>query len=128
MRKSLVWIAMFFALAPFAAAQRLPELATPSNYKLTIDVNLDKENFTGEEAITIQVPKPTTTIVLNAAEITFAEVTARAKGYTETAKVSTDEDKQMATFKFGLPVPAGEAILHIRYTGILNGQMRGLYL
>ena len=128
MRKTLSFVAFILALVPVARAQRLPELATPENYKLTIDVNLDKENFTGDETIAIHVLKPTSTIVLNAAEITFAETTISAGGKMQTAKVTPDEDKQMATLAFEQPLAAGSATLHIRYTGILNGQLRGLYL
>src|SRR6201997_4261183 len=128
MRKTLAFLAFVPMLVPVARAQRLPELATPENYKLTIDVNLEKENFTGDETIAIRVLKPTSTIVLNAAEITFAETTISAGGKTQTAKVTPDEDKQMATLAFEQPLPACPATLHIRYTGILNDQLRGLYL
>jgi aminopeptidase N len=128
MRKTLSFVAFILALAPVAGAQRLPELATPENYQLTIDVNLDKENFTGDETIAIRVLKPTSTIVLNAAEITFGEATITAGGKTQTAKVTPDENKQMATLAFEQLLAAGAATLHIRYTGILNGQLRGLYL
>src|SRR5580700_4548302 len=128
MRKTLSFVAFILALAPLARAQRLPELAAPDNYQLTIDVNLEKENFTGDETIAIHVLKPTSTIVLNAAEITFAEVSATAAGKTQTAKVTPDEEKQMATLAFDQPLPEGPAELRIRYTGILNGQLRGLYL
>src|SRR6202040_2706320 len=128
MRKSLSFVVFILALALAAGAQRLPELATPENYQLTIDVNLDEENFTGDETIAIRVLKPTSTIVLNAAEITFGEATITAGGKTQTAKVTPDEDKQMATLALEQPLAAGAATLHIRYTGILNGQLRGLYL
>ena len=128
MRKIVSFLALIWMLAPLAGAQRLPELATPENYRLAIDVNLDKENFTGDESITIRVLKPTSSIVLNAAEITFAEATISVGGKTQTAKITPDEDKQMATLAFDQPLSAGPATLHIRYTGILNGQLRGLYL
>jgi aminopeptidase N len=128
MRKTLFFVALILAIAPLGAAQRLPEIATPENYQLTIALNFDKENFTGDESIAIRVLKPTSTIVLNAAEITFAEVTVTSAGKTQNAKVTSDEDKQMATLALDQPLPAGPATIHIRYTGILNGQLRGLYL
>jgi aminopeptidase N len=128
MRKTLPFVALILAFGPVARAQRLPELATPENYRLTIDVNLDKESFTGDETITIRVPRPTTKIVLNAAEITFVQASATAAGKTQTAKATPDEEKQMATLAFDQPLPEGPAELHIHYTGILNGQLRGLYL
>ena len=57
MRKTLLFVAFILALVPVARAQRLPELATPDNYQLTIDVNLEKENFTGDETIAIRHPQ-----------------------------------------------------------------------
>ena len=128
MRKTLSFVALILIFAPLSSAQRLPELATPDHYQLTIAVNFDKENFTGDETIDLRVLKPTPAIVLNAAEITFGEATITAGGKTQTAKVTPDEDKQMATLTFAQPLAAGPASLHIRYTGILNGQLRGLYL
>lgn len=128
MRKTLSFVALILAMAPVAGAQRLPEIATPEKYQLTIGINFEKENFTGDETIDIRILKPTSTIVLNAAEITFADATVTSAGQTQTAKVTPDEDKQMATFAFDKPLTAGPASLHIRYTGILNGQLRGLYL
>ncbi len=128
MRKTVSFVALILALAPVVAGQRLPEIATPEKYQLTVALDFDKENFTGDETIDVRVPKPTSTIVLNAAEITFAEVTVTAAGKTQTAKVTPDEDKQMATLALDQPLAAGPATIHICYTGILNGQLRGLYL
>jgi len=128
MRKTLSFVALILTFAPLAAAQRLPEIATPENYQLTVALDFDKENFTGDETIAARVLKPTSTIVLNAAEITFADVTVTASGKSQTAKVTPDEDKQMATLALDQPIAAGPATIHIRYTGILNGQLRGLYL
>jgi len=52
-------------------AQRLPELARPVNYKLTFGPDFEKNIFTGQETISIQILKPTSEIILNAAEIDF---------------------------------------------------------
>ncbi|MGB0034695.1 MAG: M1 family metallopeptidase [Candidatus Acidiferrales bacterium] len=121
-------LAAILAVAPIAAAQRLPELATPEHYQLTIATDFEKEKFSGDETIQIRVLKPTSSITLNAAEITFAEVTIASGGQTQTAKVTPDEKNEMASFAVEKPLPAGPATIHIRYTGILNGQLRGLYL
>jgi aminopeptidase N len=65
-------------LALPAWAQRLPDTVSPVHYEITVAPDLAAAKFTGEETITVRVSKPTTTIVLNAAEITFDEVTVRA--------------------------------------------------
>ena len=109
-------------------ARRLPGGVTPQRYQLTIATNFDKENFAGEETIEVRIEKPTSAITLNALEITFGYVTITSGGQTQTAKVSLDEKNEQATLTVEMPLAAGPATIHIRYTGILNGQMRGLYM
>ena len=128
MKKAILCISAYLALVPAAQAQRLPELATPEHYQLAITPNFDKDNFEGDETIEIRVLKPTPKIVLNSAEITFGEVTITSGGRAQTAKVTPDEKAESATLAVETPLAAGPAQIHIRYTGILNGQLRGLYL
>ncbi len=116
-----------FALAAFgctAYGQRLPAGAVPQHYTLALTPDLKAATFTGDETIAVQLAAPSNTITLNAAEITFQSVTAGG----QTAQVSEDKGKEQATFTFPQPLPAGQAQLHIRYAGILNGQLRGFYL
>jgi aminopeptidase N len=119
-----------FALATFsvAVAQRLPEVATPENYKLTFTPDLETATFEGDETISIRVLKPTSEITLNAVDIDFHEVTIRSGGNTQKAKVRAEKDKEIAVLTVEKPLAAGAATIHITYTGILNGEMRGLYL
>jgi len=128
MRRVLGFLAAFLSVAFAARAQRLPELATPEHYQITVAPDLDKETFTGEETIDIRVLQPTSSIVLNAAEIKFTEATIRSGGQTQTAKVTLDDAKETATLALEKPLPAGPATIHIRYAGILNGQLRGFYI
>ena len=72
--------------------------------------------------------QPASTITLNAAEIAFQSVTITASGKEQTATVTLDNDKQQATFTVPDTLPAGNATLHIHYTGILNNELRGFYL
>src|SRR6266480_792846 len=115
-------------VASLATAQRLPELAIPENYKLQFAPDFDKDNFTGEETIQIRVLKPTSQIVLNSAEIEFQEATVSGGSAHQTAKVTLDKEKEMATLAFDKEIQPGLASLHIKYTGILNDELRGLYL
>ncbi len=78
-------------MAAFAAAQRLPEIATPENYKLDLAPDFEHDNFDGHETIQIRVLKPTTEIVLNAAEIEFREASVTSGGSTQKAKVTSDK-------------------------------------
>jgi len=121
---------LFFASTAFflAAAQRLPEVATPENYKLTFTPNLEKATFAGDETISIRVLKPTSEITLNAVDIDFHEVTITSGGKTQSAKLTPEKDKEMVVLTVEKPLAAGAATVHITYTGILNDEMRGFYL
>ena len=116
-------------LAPQAAlAQRLPDSVVPIHYDITVAPDLAAAKFTGEETIRVRIARPLSAITLNAAEITFADVVVRAGGKTQTAAVTLDAAKEQATFTVPAPLEAGEAEIDVRYTGILNNDLRGLYL
>src|SRR5580765_2960123 len=111
-----------------AAAQRLPESATPENYKLAFTRDLENAKFEGDETISVRVLKPTSEITLNAVDLDFHEVTIASGGATQKAKVTPDKEKEMVVLSVEKPLTAGKATIHITYTGILNNEMRGLYL
>jgi aminopeptidase N len=121
----LTFLALTFSLA---AAQRLPEVARPENYKLTFAPDVDKASFEGDETIAIEVLKPTSAITLNAVDIDFHDVTIVAGGAMQKAKVTPEKEKEMVVLSVEKPIAAGPATIHITYTGILNNEMRGLYL
>ena len=128
MKRILAVLAFALTTLSLAAAQRLPEVAAPENYKLTFTPDLDKATFEADETISIRVLKPTSEITLNAVEIEFHEVTITSGGNTQKARVTPDKAKEMVVLAVEKPLPAGAAIVHITYTGILNSEMRGLYL
>ena len=115
MRKiGLPVILLLPSLCLMANAQRLPDNAAPDGYRITLAPNFQKDNFTGDETIQIRVLKPTANLVLNALDIEFQEATISAGGRTQTAKVSVDSVKQMATLSLAKPLAAGPATVHIR--------------
>jgi aminopeptidase N len=125
-----IFAAVTFAAAAlsFASAQRLPETATPENYKLTFTPDLEKATFEGDETIAIRVLKPTSEITLNAVEIDFHDVSITSGGSTQKAKVTPEKDNEMVVLSVDKPLSAGPATIHVSYSGILNNEMRGLYL
>ena len=127
--KRILAVTTFFVLTiSLATAQRLPETARPENYKLTFAPDLDKATFEGDETITLRVLKPTSEITLNSADIDFHEVTITSGGVAQKAKVTAEKDKEMVVLSVEKPLAAGPATIHITYAGILNSEMRGLYL
>jgi aminopeptidase N len=115
-------------IANNAVAQRLPDGVVPIHYDLTFAPDLAAAKFTGDERIRVQLARPSASVVLNAAEIAFGEVTVTAGGSTQRATVTVDEAKEQATLTVPSSLPAGEAEISIKYTGILNDDLRGLYL
>jgi aminopeptidase N/puromycin-sensitive aminopeptidase len=128
MKRTLAVLTLALAAIPLAVAQRLPEVATPENYKLSFVPNLDKATFDGEETISIHVLKPTSEITLNSADIDFHDVTIASNGSTQAAKVTPEKDKEMVVLSVEKALAAGPATIHITYSGILNDEMRGFYI
>jgi aminopeptidase N len=124
----LLAMALVAGLPGRAGAQRLPPGVTPVHYDLTVAPDLAAARFTGHETIAVTLGAPSTAVVLNAAEIEFGRVRITAAGRTQEATVSLDPAKDQATFSVPAPVPAGSAVIEIDYTGILNDDLRGLYL
>src|SRR5580658_9743874 len=128
MKRILMLVGFLVSLVGVGAAQRLPELAVPDNYKLAFVPDFTKNNFAGDETIQIRVLKSTSEIVLNAAEIDFKVATITSGGSSQKATVTLDKEKEMATLRVANAIQPGPATIQISYTGILNDQLRGFYL
>ena len=111
-----------------AAAQRLPTTVIPTHYALVLAPDLKAATFSGVESIDVDVRQSTQTITLNAIELSFQSVAIVSGGSRQTGTVNLDPGKQQATVAFPATVPAGPATLQIRFTGILNNELRGFYL
>src|ERR1700683_1374762 len=128
MRRTLAVMTFVAAALLLAPAQRLPEIATPENYKLAFTPDLEKAMFEGDETITVKILKPTSEITLNAVDIDFHDVSISSGGSTQKATVAPEKDKEMVVLSVEKPLAGGAASTHITYSGILNNEMRGLYL
>ena len=129
MKRISLTLALVASALSWAAAQRLPEgIARPENYRLTFTPDLESAKFEGDETITVQILKSTSQITLNAADIEFHDVSITSGGTTQKAKVTLEKDKEMVVLAVDKPLSPGTAKVHVAYTGILNSEMRGLYL
>ena len=112
------------------ATTQLPRTVRPTHYDVAVVPHADKLAFEGKVSITIDVLQPTPSIVLNAMNMTFANVSlAAAKGKATFAapKVAVDEEAQTATFTFDHAIPAGSYVLRMDYTGKIGTQANGLF-
>ena len=119
--------------APVAASAaevttQLPRTARPIHYAIEVTPHADTMTFDGKVRIDIDVLTPTSTIVLQAANLIFGESTLVAKGgKPQTAKVSVDIEQQTATFAFDKALAPGRYTLSIDYAGTINTQANGLF-
>jgi len=127
MKRIILLLIYVLLLISLAGAQRLPQDVIPENYALTFAPDLSKASFGGEETIRVKLLKPTSQIVLNSADIDFSEASITSAGVTQKAAVTFDKEKEMATLAVANPLAPGLATVHIKYTGILNSEMRGFY-
>ena len=128
LRARVVLVLALVVVAAPCFAQRLPGNVVPRHYDITVEPNLAEATFGGTEKIAVRLQKPATAIVLNAAEITFDRVSVTSAGRTQEATVTADAEKEQVTFTVPRQIAAGPATIDITYRGILNDQLRGLYL
>lgn len=110
------------------ATTQLPRNVRPSNYDIEVVPHAARLAFDGKVRISIDVLEPTDTIVLNAVDMTFANVRlGRANGKDLTPATSINPAAQTATFRFDRPLPVGSYLLSMEYTGKINTQANGLF-
>ncbi len=130
MVRLLATAAVLALAAPLAAAPVAPEVTTqlprtvrPTHYDVAIVPDVAGLTFAGKVGIAVEVLAPTSTITLNAANLTFDRVTLGS----EAAMVKVDADAQTATFAFRHPVAPGRYTLAIDYRGKIGIQAAGLF-
>lgn len=128
-RMVFLLLALIFALAGrgLAEGSRLPSSVIPEHYQLKFAPDLAKETFSGEETIDVQVLHPTSTIMLNAAEINFQDTAITSAGVTQRAQATLDLKNETATLAVENALAAGPAQIHIVFVGTLNDKLRGFY-
>ncbi len=112
------------------ATTQLPRGVVPSHYDVSIVPHAGKLSFDGKVTITLDVLKPTSSITLNAADLSFHSATltpTRLKIAVGAPKVSVDDKAQTATFTFAHPLPAGQYKLAMDYSGKIETQANGLF-
>lgn len=107
---------------------RLPRHVVPSRYDLRLEPDLDQAVFHGQHIVTVTVVQPTTTIVMNAAELTVTRAyLENDRAQRVEASIMVDEALQRCRLTCSQTVSPGEWRLFMTFHGILNDKLRGFY-
>lgn len=109
----------------------LPTSAVPEHYAIDITPDFVGFSFNGTVVTTIDIPKPTSTIVMHSKEIEFDSASLSYVGCPApaitTVSVAFDTLAETVTLTFSAPLAAGKAKLTIDYVGELNDRLNGFY-
>ncbi|XP_050419244.2 puromycin-sensitive aminopeptidase [Patella vulgata] len=110
--------------------ERLSTNVVPVNYNITLTPDLTNFVFDGEEKISVQITKTTSTITCHALDIKVKTVYFTPKGSSDKFEGSIKYGsaiEETVTFTFTTPLQAGEGDLCLTYSGELNNKMKGFY-
>ena len=108
---------------------QLPRTAIPNHYTVTVTPHIQQLTFDGSVAIDLEVVKPTSTLVLNAADMTFSSATLAPAvgGAPLPGRVTVDNAAETATITFPTTLAPGAYRLQLAYSGKINTQANGLF-
>ena len=102
---------------------RLPAGVLPSRYDVRLTPMLDEATFSGTVTVQLDVEVPTTTLVLNAAELEISLCLVNGAP----ADFTIDAEADRLFVHTATELPTGSATLTVEFTGILNDKLRGFY-
>ena len=102
---------------------RLPAGVSPSRYDVRLAPSLEDASFSGAVTIQLDIDVPTTSLVLNAAELDIASCLVNGAD----AAFSLDAETERLVVRPANELPAGSATLTVTFTGVLNDRLRGFY-
>ncbi|MFO0607330.1 MAG: M1 family metallopeptidase [Polyangiales bacterium] len=118
--------------APLATG-RLPALASPERYALSLTVDPRREDYRGEVAVDVTVRERTQFLVLHARSLAVSSARAVINGATIHASATTrravggrEADEELV-LRFDGVLPAGAARVHVAFTGRFAEDLRGLF-
>jgi len=126
-------LGLSFASAPPALAQtttQLPRGVVPDHYDVALVPDMKTSTFTAKVSIALSVLQPTSSITLNAADLSFASAVLSKAEDTKgqvVGKIVVDAGKQTATFRFPKALAKGNYRLTLDYSGKIGSQPRGLF-
>ena len=120
---------LVFALPTFAAAPAkrvvLPDAVIPEHYRIDFTPDIAGLTFKGSVEIDVNVRRATSTIVLNAADLSLDS--ASLSGEAKSPTITLDDKIQTATLTFERPLTPGPRKLAIAYHGTIYTSASGLF-
>ncbi len=107
---------------------RLPRHVIPTRYELRLEPDLARATFTGKAVVILTITQPTTTIVMNAVDLTISQADiAGPTGAHQATSIEADEPLQRCRVAFAQALVPGEWTLRLTFQGTLNDKLRGFY-
>ena len=111
-----------------SSVTQLPRTAVPRHYAIQVTPDAAHLRFMGQVAIDLDVVQPTSSLTLNAKDLTFGDVTIRsADGIARRGAPSIDAAHETATLAFAAPLAPGRYRLDIGYGGVIHQQANGFF-
>ena len=107
-----------------ALREVLPDTVVPTHYDLALSPDAAALTFSAKVAITLDVRAATSTVVLNSVELTLAHATVDGG---PDATVTLEKKTGRAALRFSAPIPKGEHVLTIAYTGKIGRSTLGFF-
>lgn len=107
-----------------SAQGHLPKTVIPLQYDISVVPDLKSMRIAGSETIAIEVRKPVSTIVVNAAQTAIRS--ARLDG-TPASRIRVDERAQTVTMTFPHAASIGRHVLAISYMATVQTSAQGLF-
>ena len=129
-------VSMAATAAPASAAAhtqvttQLPRTVRPTHYDVAITPHASELRFDGKVTVSVEVLQPTSSITVNAIDMSFSKVSlsaAKAGATPLVAQVAVNAETQTATFTFAKPVAVGSYRLAMDYVGKIGTQANGLF-
>lgn len=109
-------------------AGKLPQGVTPLRYALDLELDPDKDGFTGTASIAVSLDKPAATLWLHGRDLVVESVTAvPASGKPVSGTWAQANKDGVAKVSFPAALPAGRHTLVLRYKANYDKRLSGIY-
>ena len=99
----------------------------PTTYDVHLEPALATGAFRGRVRIALRTGRSERTLTLHAAELTIGDARVLLAHAVLEATVEIDPKDETVTLRTTEPIPAGEAVCEIAFSGRMNPHLRGLY-